>query len=61
MKKHTVRQEIARRLRVHWRIYRKRPESYNASLGIGRLPKNQDRSFSGWDLNGKRYICGVSQ
>jgi hypothetical protein len=56
MKKHTVRQEIAKRLIDYRRTYRKKPESYNASLGIGRLSKERNRAFVGWGINGKRYV-----
>lgn len=56
----TIRQELAKRLRVYWRVYRKRPDSYNATLGIGRIQKNKDRPFSGSSINGKIYFNGVT-
>jgi len=55
---HTIRQETAKRLWGYWRVYRKKPDSYNAVLGIGRLPKNRDRPFSGYGIDGKRYVDG---
>jgi hypothetical protein len=54
----TVRAEIAKRLYVHWRKRRKRPDSYNATLGIGRLPKHRDKPFSGYSIDGHRYENG---
>ena len=56
---HTVRDEIAKRLKVYRRVYRKRPESYNAVLGIGRLKKERDKLFNGFGVDGKRYADGV--
>lgn len=46
----TIRQEIAARLRVHYRVYGKRPESYNAKLGMGRISKQQDRLYFGYSI-----------
>jgi hypothetical protein len=56
-----VRDEVAIRLKVYWRVYRKFPESYNATLGIGRVPKTQNRPYNGYSINNKRYIKGVVQ
>lgn len=56
----TVRDEIAIRLMAYWRVYRKFPDSYNAVLGLGRTPKNQNRPFSGFGIDGMRYVNGVS-
>lgn len=54
----TCRQEIAARLWTHWRTYRKVPRSYNKTLGIGRLPKDRDKGFTGFSINGHRYEDG---
>lgn len=58
---YTIRQEIAKRLRVYWRVYRKKVVSYNATLGIGRLPKERNRGYTGWSISGVRYIDGLQQ
>lgn len=46
----TIRQELVTRLRVFWRAYRRKPECYNAMLGIGRIRKQDDRPFEGFSV-----------
>ena len=57
----TIRNELAKRLRVYWKVYREKPESYNAVLGIGKLDKSQNRPFTGWGIDDRRYINGKIQ
>lgn len=61
MKTHTLRDKIALRLWIYKRAYKKTPQSYNASLGIGRVPMSQNKPFTGWSINNKRYINGLEK
>lgn len=54
----TIRQELARRLKAYYNVYRKFPDSYNGNLGIGKIPKCEDRGFTGESIDGKYYIVG---
>lgn len=54
-----VRTEISKRLKAYKRVYHKNPHSYSAHLGIGRVPKSQDKPFDGFSIDGKRYKDGI--
>ena len=57
----TVRQEVAKRLWVYWKTSRKKPDSYNAVLGLGAPPLGSDKPFDGFGIDGKRYKKGIPQ
>lgn len=56
---YTIRDEIAKRLKVYYRVYKDIPVSYNKNLGIGKLSKVMNKSFTGLSINDKRYINGI--
>ncbi len=55
----TVRGEIAKRLKVYWKVNRKRPDSYNACLGIGKPGIDKDKPFNGYGIDNMQYIDGL--
>ena len=55
----TVRDELAVRLNVYRKMYRKIPVSFNQLLGIGKPLKEKDKPFDGFSIDGFRYRKGI--